>query len=130
MFQDVKDFHNKFELPIAHKPALPNKELLAFRLKFLKEEVCEFEKAVQEQNLPEMFDALLDLVYVAIGTALILGCPWQWGWEIVHYANMEKRRAQTAAESKRDSSYDVVKPPKWRPPNIKLLLQQHGWDGK
>lgn len=77
---------------------------------------------------PELFDGLIDLVYVAYGTAHLLGYPWAAGWERVQEANMAKVRAQSADQSTRGSTYDVVKPPGWKKPDIEGLLQQMGWD--
>jgi predicted HAD superfamily Cof-like phosphohydrolase len=75
-----------------------------------------------------MADALIDLVYVAMGTAHLLGLPWEALWNEVQIANMRKvRAAADASDSKRGSAFDVVKPPGWQPPNIKRILENYGW---
>lgn len=127
-FTDVGEFHRKFNLPVSTEGEVRElpPELLSFRLKFLKEELREFELAMPtwttEADHAQMFDALIDLVYVAMGTAHLLGYPWERGWELVQAANMKKIRAKKASESKRDSSWDVVKPPGWQPPDIEDLI--------
>jgi predicted HAD superfamily Cof-like phosphohydrolase len=135
-FSDVGDFHEKFGLhrvwassgPTPHDP-----ELMDFRAKFLEEELIEFREGLAEQNHEKMFDALLDLVYVAMGTAHLLGYPWQSGWNLVQEANMAKMRATSAEESQantgRGSSFDVIKPPGWTPPDIEGLLESLGYPG-
>lgn len=151
-FGDVGRFHTKFGLPVSenlqkHVP----QTLLEFRLKFLLEEVLEFAEAVgyrflyvRELNQPDRweverfsenvdhakaFDALLDEVYVALGTAHLFGYPWQHGWERVQEANMAKVRAsKDGSDSKRGSSFDVIKPPGWTAPDIAGLLVECGWD--
>lgn len=95
-----------------------------FRLGFLYEELEEYERAIDEGDLAKQFDALLDLVYVAVGNAIIQGFPWQEGWDLVQAANMAKVRAERADESKRGSTYDVVKPSGWTPPDIEGLLRE------
>lgn len=130
-FDDVGDFHEKFHLGntthgepgIVGMPA----DLLKFRLKFLQEELNEFKEAMATGREDLAFDALLDLVYVAMGTAHHLGYPWQEGWDLVQAANMMKERAERSEQSERGGTWDVVKPEGWQPPDIKGLLESYGW---
>lgn len=147
-FDDVGEFHHKFGLhSVTHLGSGPTEvpsDLLEFRIKFMIEELTEFMDAtgfyidddgeVARCSTPEIddaqaFDALLDLVYVAMGTAHFMGYPWQHGWRRVQAANISKVRAQSdGSDSKRGSSFDVVKPPGWRAPNIAEVLRGHGWN--
>lgn len=131
-FDDVGRFHEKFQLEnttfYPPGPREPHEEVLDFRLKFLEEELQEFREGMDEMDHAQMFDALIDLVYVALGTAHFLGYPWREGWNLVQAANMNKVRAQAdASDSKRGSSFDVVKPEGWQPPDIQGLLEKYGW---
>ena len=122
-FDDVGDFHERFGLDsVTHHGSGPRYvpvDLTDFRIKFMREEITEFADAVAENDAAKMFDALLDLVYVAMGTAQLCGFPWQEGWDAVQRANMAKRRARPdGADSTRQSGWDVVKPPGWAPPAI------------
>jgi len=74
-FRDVLAFHIQFDLPRSHDPAPMPLDQLAFRLQFLREERAEFFDAFERNDLVKTVDALIDLVYVAIGTALFLGAP-------------------------------------------------------
>ncbi len=132
LHRDVCEFHKKFEIPIEKYPAFPSKELLEFRMKFLREEVNEFDEAVKEGNIVKAFDALIDAVYVAIGTAVIMNLPFEKGWDIVHSANMTKIRAKNASQSKRGTAFDVVKPSNWIAPDMMLhsLLLKHEYELK
>lgn len=126
-FDDVGDFHEKFGLRNVTwgdgGPDEVDPELLAFRVKFLREEFIEFQDAAGAGDLPKAFDALLDIVYVAMGTAHLYGFPWQRGWDAVHRANMLKiRAAKDGSDSKRGSGWDVVKPPGWEPPDLDSIL--------
>lgn len=132
-FDDVGDFHERFGLDsVTHHGSGPRYvpvDLTDFRIAFMREEITEFEDAVTEQDAAKMFDALLDLVYVALGTAQLCGFPWQEGWDAVQRANMSKRRARPdGADSTRHSSWDVVKPPGWTPPAIDKILTVSGFN--
>ena len=92
------------------------------------EELDEFNLAADSDDVPGMFDALIDLVYVALGTAHILNLPWEAGWDQVQRANMAKvRAAKDGSDSKRGSGWDVVKPDGWRAPDLEAVLQSMGW---
>lgn len=118
----IKEFHAKFKLEHSDGPRALPIELLDFRLKFMFEELNEYIEAVAEGDLEGQYDALIDLVYVAIGTAYLQGFPFMEGFERVHEANMKKVRALRETDSKRGSVYDVVKPEGWTAPVLKDLL--------
>jgi predicted HAD superfamily Cof-like phosphohydrolase len=140
LFRDIAAFHKKFELEPTTDPGhrLPD-DLLKFRINCLKEEVQEYCDAVgyevhnpggesfstvdpERFDAAAAFDALIDLVVFAMGTAYLHKFPWDEGWQRVFDANMKKVRAEKASDSKRGSAYDVVKPEGWRPPDLKDLL--------
>jgi predicted HAD superfamily Cof-like phosphohydrolase len=132
-FADVGEFHRKFDLPSVNKSgpeptdALKNKDLMKFRMGFLHEEMTEIEKGIEEKDIAQVADGLVDLVYVAMGTAHLLGLPWQELWDEVQRANMTKERAaEDGSNSKRGSSFDVVKPEGWQGPDIEGVLASFG----
>lgn len=124
MIGNVQEFHEKFGLPLGSADQLTgDKGAQEFRLKFLKEELTELEEALAEGDRVKAFDALLDLAYVAYGTALFMGVtPGQWhaGMHAVHSCNMAKVRVANANESKRGSAFDVRKPEGWVGPEARL----------
>lgn len=75
--------------------------------------------AAPECDLEKAADALADLVYVALGTAHMMGLPFDAIWAEVQRANMTKERAESARDerSKRQHVFDVVKPAGWTPPD-------------
>ena len=123
-YDDVYQFHQKFDLPRPAKPELPPRDLFQFRKEFLIEEILELATAYERGDVAEYADALVDLVYVAIGTAIVSGVPFDAVWRVVHEANMRKVRAKSAADSKRGSAHDVVKPPGWEPPDVEAVLRR------
>ena len=127
-FADVGRFHQKFGLPTSGVtvPTSPlDPETLRFRVEFMREELNEFIEAAEAEDAAGMLDALIDLVYVAMGTAHLAGFPWEAGWALVQQANMAKVRATSASESKRGSSLDVVKPEGWTAPDIAGTIDYH-----
>lgn len=130
-FGDLHQFNGKFGLPVArfdHRgPNDVDPELIELRKKHLREEVQEFHDAADAEDHAEMFDALIDIAYLALGTAQVMGFPWQAGWRAVHSANMTKIRATHADESKRASAWDIVKPHDFVPPDIAGVLRAFGW---
>lgn len=116
-FQDVQAFFEKFEVPKASKPQLLDAETFAFRLGHLEEELAELSYSQKHGDLEGVADALVDLVYLAMGTAIAMGLPWEKLWAEVQRANMSKVRAKSKEESKRGSALDVIKPEGWVGPN-------------
>lgn len=146
-YDDVGDFHRKFDLPAfgTARPDFPSTDALKFRGRFLLEELAELFEAmampgpagalraaaaslkvvddgvllVGAPDLHKAADAIADIVYVALGTAHLMGLPFEAVWDAVQRANMAKERASSAADprSTRAHSLDVVKPAGWSPPN-------------
>lgn len=69
---DVEEFADKIGLPRA-SPALFARDLHAFRARFCVEELAELMAAFAESDLPSYLDALVDLDYVLVGTAIMAG---------------------------------------------------------
>ena len=110
LISDVKDFHVKYGLEYTGEPRVLPQELSKFRQAFIDEELIEYGMA---RELADEFDALIDLVYVILGTAHLQGLDFQAGWDRVHAANMQKVRGP----SKR-SEFDVIKPEGWTAPDL------------
>lgn len=125
-YQDVNNFNEKFKVPSKEIPGFLDDDSNDFRIKFMKEELMEYRDACEEGDLATAFDSLVDLVYVAMGTAQMMGLrdnEWQELWDDVQRANMSKVRATSASQSKRGSSLDVIKPASWEPPKTDLITE-------
>lgn len=140
---DIDEFHTKFDLPAAHPMGALDRETQNFRHRFLVEELNEWYKnqiaaydettrAVLERDqanyahhLEEALDGMVDLAYVLFGTVYLhgFGPIFAEAWRRVHYANMQKVRAELAGDSKRDSTLDVIKPAGWEPPSHTDLVE-------
>ena len=124
MIDNVYEFNKKFGLSLGNEDIfLSDTEASQYRIKFLQEELDEFIDAMCNYDRVKMFDALLDLCYVAYGTALFMGIdPMQWhaGMRVVHNCNMSKARVANTNESKRGSHFDCRKPEGWVGPETRL----------
>lgn len=138
----VAEFHEKFGLTTeTDGPGyILNDEAAEYRIKFLHEELLEYVLAHANCDQVTAFDSLLDLAYVAYGTALLMGItPQQWheGFTVVHSCNMAKERATSADQSKRGSTLDVIKPDGWTGPEhalgnilgLRAMDNQDTWQG-
>jgi predicted HAD superfamily Cof-like phosphohydrolase len=108
--QQVKEFHEKFDLVINEIPTVPDEVTLKLRCKLLLEEVKEFCEAAgfaivgigfenieiepisykSVPNLIMMADALADIQYVNDGAAVSLGIDLEPLANEVHRSNMSK----------------------------------------
>lgn len=140
--RDIVEFHRKYGLGYDGPPRVLPQELGAFRKRFMDEELEEYNKheaqaylhryvdfhkdaAGYAHELGEMLDALVDEVYVVLGTAYLHGFNFREAWRRVHRANMSKKRAERATDSKRSSVYDVIKPEGWEAPTHIDLVENH-----
>ena len=124
LFEDVVEFRTRFSLDLPLEPVwAPDDEFLDFRQALLSEEANEARIAGNAGDLPELADALVDVTFVALGTAASLGIDFNRCWDAVHEANLNKVRAIDASETKRGHILDLVKPHDWTPPPIEEILE-------
>lgn len=122
-FSDVVNMHRFFGIPINSTPThIPTAQLVE-RSNFIQEELNEFCEAMSTQDMPEMADALVDIVVVAMGTAAMMGLPWDKLWDDVLRANMAKQRGV----GKRGHAIDLIKPIDWVPPQTMYHLLMAGY---
>lgn len=122
MYADVAEFHQKFGLHQRDHGKLLPLEFMRMRLKRQLEEVDELAKALAQRDILQVTDALVDITYIALGNAWLLNVPFEESWEEVHAANMRKERAVKANASKYGSTYDIIKPVGWEPPNLSRFI--------
>lgn len=124
---DVKAFHARFGMldysPTDIEPRHVTRRKLCERLECMREELVEFEEAIETQDLAALADALVDIIYFAVGTAAQMNLPLQALWDDVHRANMAKVRGV----GHRGHTVDVVKPESWVAPIGASILQAYGY---
>lgn len=119
LMDDIRQFHNKFGFNSFDKPDFLGEEETSFRLDFMDEELEELMTAYHDNDLEGMFDGMIDLVYVVLGTAHLMGLPFQEGWDRVHAANMTKVRGPSV----RSGDFDVIKPEGFVKPDLSDLVK-------
>lgn len=116
----VNEFHAAFMLPIGDKPELPDDSVRDLRWDLLVEEMLELQDAEADDDIVGIADALADLVYFAIGTAVAYGIPFDEVFGEVHRSNMTKLDKDGNVIYREDGK--VLKPDTWEPPRIKEIL--------
>ena len=118
----VRQFHMKVLGIHDVKPTFTMPVTMQQRLDFMEEEIHELSDAHSNMDLVGVADALADLVYVALGTAHMMGIPFDEVFKVVHAANMQKQRGTT----KRGMIFDAIKPEGWIGPEaqIETILKQ------
>ena len=86
-WNDVREFHEKFGHPVAPQPRMMERGRALSRGKWMNEEVAEFLVA---QDIYEQADAMIDLIYFALGTLVEMGLEADELFDIVQKANMAK----------------------------------------
>jgi predicted HAD superfamily Cof-like phosphohydrolase len=107
----VRHFHEVFALPIAERPQLHVDPSRTARIAWMREEVTEFEEAT---DIVGQADAMVDLIYFALGTLVEMGVEPSRLFQIVQEANMAKRWPDGLVH--RTDAGKVIKPPDWRDP--------------
>jgi len=113
--EKVAEFHRKYGYANPDKPTLVGPEAWDARAKLIREELAEYERACENGDLVEIADALADLTYVVVGTAVVHGMDLQPLLDEVHRSNMTKDPAA-------DNPMKPVKGPRFERPRIAELL--------
>ncbi len=109
-------------LPLPDRPTTLGADRRRWAVLAFTEEVREFVDATKAGDVVEAADALVDLVYFALGRLEEMGVPFGPVWDAVQEANMGKVRGEW---TKRPGSlgHDAVKPEGWEPPDHSWLRE-------
>ncbi|MCZ6654949.1 MAG: HAD family hydrolase [Planctomycetota bacterium] len=107
----VREFQRAFDHPVATRPGMLKAERAGNRAGWLQEEVHEF---IHATSLEEQVDAIIDLMYFALGTMVELGVDAAPIFELVHRANMSKLWPDGKPRLRTDGK--VQKPAAWVAP--------------
>src|SRR3989344_5825836 len=111
----VKKFHKKFKVPILKKPSLIPVDRSSLRYKLMREEIGEYQKGVENDDLENIAKELVDILYSVYGTILEHGLQDKIDeiFKEVHLSHM----------SKDYSKYKMIKGKKYFEPNIQSILK-------
>ena len=115
-FDKVKDFHVAFRCPIAEKPVMLTLNRAEIRSEWMQSEIQEF---IDSQSVYEQADAMIDLIYFALGTLVEMGVKPDKIFDIVHEANMSKLFVDGSIGS-REGDGKIIKPPEWQDPEPEI----------
>lgn len=129
MQQQVEEFHRTFGHPIGATPQLPTDEMRDLRYRLMLEELDEFAEASFQNDLPEMADAIVDLLYFAFGTASVMGIDIEPLFDAVHAANMDKLDPETKLPVPHPTiAGKIGKRPGWTAPDLAPLIAAQAGD--
>lgn len=117
-WEEVKLFHEKFNHPVSEYPVKMEIERAKKRYNWMLEEINEFLEAVEEKDLVEQADAMIDVIYFALGTLVEMGIRPDELFEIVQKANMSKLWEDGKPHYAPDGK--TIKPSTWEDPHEKL----------
>jgi predicted HAD superfamily Cof-like phosphohydrolase len=110
-FDQVAEFHRRFGHPVAGRPKLLQSPRSDVRVAWMREEIDEF---VESKDVVDQADAMIDLIYFALGTLVEMGVRPGPLFDIVHGANMAKLWPDGSPRVRADGK--TIKPPTWRDP--------------
>lgn len=118
----VKEFHVVMGMEDNVHPTLVDGETAGLRIAVIAEEFNELIKAIAEEDLVEIADALGDLEYVIYGCANAYGIDMEPIFNEIHESNMRKVDPLTGRVRYREDG-KVLKPEGWKKPQIRPLLE-------
>jgi len=116
-WEQVRQFQLAFNHPAQDTPTLLDAERGTKRMNWIKEEVQEF---LEAETIVDQADAMIDVIYFALGTLVEMGVRPQQLMDIVQHANMSKLGADGKPIYGADGK--VQKPEGWENPYPKLQV--------
>lgn len=117
MMNDIREFYEHFGRGYDGPPRELPLDLYLFRMRFMGEELGEYQDAYRDHDKVKQLDALVDLAYVVLGTAYLQGFDFDEAWRRVHIANMKKVIGTTHR-----GENDISKPPGWKAADLSDLV--------
>ncbi len=120
------EFHKTYGLLVSDEPidlSLEDDEhadTFDLRIELIEEEYSEFRDAHDNESLTALADAICDLVYVLVGTAVSYGIPFDKCFEEVHRSNMSKLDESGKPIVREDGK--ILKGPDFTPPNLHKII--------
>lgn len=122
MFEMVRDFHTAFGIRVGDRPNFASQEERDLRVKLMKEEFNEYNKAEDNNDIVNLAVELADIIYIACGTAVTYGIPLDEVFNAIHQANMNKL---VDGKVLRRADGKIQKPEGWQPADIAGILNRH-----
>ena len=120
-FGKVGHFMKTFGQEIKIKPGLSTEKINKLRVSLINEELEEFKKAIKNNDLKEVADALTDILYVTYGAGHAFGINLNKCFDEVQQSNMSKLGAD--GKPIYDDKGKVMKGPNYFKPNLSKFLK-------
>ena len=114
----VREFHIKFGHPVEDKPKQMSAERAKKRYNWMLEEINEF---IEADEIVEQADAMIDVIYFALGTLVEMGIQPDALFQIVQDANMSKLWSDGKPHYNAEGK--TIKPSTWEDPHEKLKAE-------
>ena len=119
-FEKVGLFMGTFGQEVKKKSELSSKKINSLRLSLIQEELDELTKAIKENDILEVADALTDILYVAYGAGHAFGINLDKCFDEVQKSNMSKLGKD--GRPIYNESGKVMKGPNYFKPNLSKFL--------
>ena len=120
-FESVKKFMKTFGQEVKSKAEFPEEKIVKLRLNLIKEELEEFEQAVEKKDIKEVADALTDILYVTYGAGHAFGIDLDSCFKEVQNSNMSKLGED--GKPIYNEMGKVMKGPKYFKPNLSKFIK-------
>ena len=119
-FEKVGLFMKTFGQEVKTKPELSNDKINDLRISLINEELEELKKAIEENDILEVADALTDILYVAYGAGHAFGINLDKCFNEVQESNMSK--LDSNGKPIYNESGKVMKGPNYFKPDLSKFL--------
>ena len=119
-FEKVGIFMKTFGQEVKTKAELGNNKINELRISLINEELEEFKKAVKDNDISEVADALTDILYVAYGAGHAFGINLDKCFNEVQQSNMSKLGSD--GKPIYNESGKVMKGPNYFKPELSKFL--------
>tara|TARA_X000000368_G_scaffold119284_1_gene93320 strand:- start:36 stop:404 length:369 start_codon:yes stop_codon:yes gene_type:complete len=119
-FEKVGLFMKTFGQEVKTKPELSNDKINDLRISLINEELEELKKAIEDNDILEVADALTDILYVAYGAGHAFGINLDKCFNEVQESNMSK--LDSNGKPIYNESGKVMKGPNYFKPNLSKFL--------
>lgn len=125
--QDIREFQEKIveveEGSLFFREEEDFQRQVKLRMALLREEVDELEEALLNRDPVETLDAIVDIHYIANGTAQEAGVVdlIGKGWDLIHTNNMTK--LDENGKVHKNASGKVIKPANYKPVSLEALFK-------
>lgn len=114
----VKEFQTRFGHPVSEYPQQMDQERALKRYNWMLEEINEF---IEADEIVEQADAMIDVIYFALGTLVEMGIKPDNLFNIVQEANMAKLWPDGTPHFNAEGK--TIKPNTWKDPHNKLKAE-------